>query len=304
MLPFELTILGCSSAAPTSSRHPTAQVLNIHDSYLLIDCGEATQIQIRRYKIKIQRIDHIFISHLHGDHYLGLPGLIGTMHLLGRKKELHIYSPPGLKEIIDIHHHHSKTYLNYNLIFHELNEQPQIIYQDNKFTVETILMNHRIPCYGFIFREQVLSRNIIRQKIEQYNIPQEEIHKIKQGDDFTLPDGKIISNLELTTSPHAPRTYAYCSDTIYNESYIHLIKDANLLYHESTFADDMIDRAKQTYHCTAKQAASIAQKANVKKLIIGHYSARYHELDIFLTEAKGVFDNTVLAMEGETYLVS
>lgn len=304
MLPFELTILGCSSAAPTSSRHPTAQVLNIHDSYLLIDCGEATQIQIRRYKIKIQRIDHIFISHLHGDHYLGLPGLIGTMHLLGRKKELHIYSPPGLKEIIDIHHHHSKTYLNYNLIFHELNEQPQIIYQDHKFTVETILMNHRIPCYGFIFREQVLSRNIIRQKIVEYNIPQEEIHTIKQGEDFTLPDGKIISNLELTTSPHAPRTYAYCSDTIYNESYIHLIKDANLLYHESTFADDMIDRAKQTYHCTAKQAASIAQKANVKKLIIGHYSARYHELDIFLTEAKGVFDNTVLAMEGETYLVS
>ncbi|HNO70448.1 MAG TPA: ribonuclease Z [Bacteroidia bacterium] len=304
MLPFELTILGCSSASPTSSRHPTAQVLNLHDSFFLIDCGEATQIQLRRYKIKIQRIDHIFISHLHGDHYLGLPGLIGTMHLLGRKKELHIYSPPGLKEIIDIHHHHSKTYLNYNLIFHELNEQPQIIYQDHKFTVETILMNHRIPCYGFIFREQVLSRNIIRQKIVEYNIPQEEIHTIKQGEDFTLPDGKVISNLELTTSPHAPRTYAYCSDTIYNESYIHLIKDANLLYHESTFADDMIDRAKQTYHCTAKQAASIAQKANVKKLIIGHYSARYHELDIFLTEAKGVFDNTVLAMEGETYLVS
>ncbi|HEY4800080.1 MAG TPA: MBL fold metallo-hydrolase, partial [Bacteroidia bacterium] len=184
MLPFELTILGCSSATPTSSRHPTAQVLNIHERFFLIDCGEAAQIQFRRYKFKIQRIDHIFISHLHGDHYFGLQGLLGTMHLLGRTKELHIYSPEGLQEIIELNHFHSKTFLNYKIIFHTLEgKTKKQIFEDDKITVETIPMNHRIPCYGFLFQEKQFPKNILQKKILEYNIPVQEIPNIKAGKD-------------------------------------------------------------------------------------------------------------------------
>jgi len=304
MHPFELTILGCSSATPTSSRHPTAQILNQHERYFLIDCGEATQIQLRKLKIKIQRIDHVFISHLHGDHYLGLPGLLGTMHLLGREKELHVYSPPGLQEIINVSHYHSKTHLKYKIVFHVIDENSEgTIYEDEKLTIETIPMNHRIPCYGFLFREKENLRNVIKEKIEEYNIPVQDIPDIKKGGDFVDSDGKRIPNSELTTDPGLPRTYAYCSDTVYNESYIEKIRNANLLYHESTFASDRIERAKETFHCTAAEAATIALKANVGKLIIGHYSARYRDLDILLTEAKQIFSNTALSVEGETYTI-
>jgi len=304
MLPFEVTVLGSSSATPTATRHPTAQVLNIHERFFLLDCGEATQIQLRRFKFKIQRIDHIFISHLHGDHYLGLPGLLGTMHLLGRDKELHIYSPPGLKEIIDTNHYHSKTFLNYDLNFHVLEGKSSArIFEDDKITVETIPMNHRIPCYGFLFKEKEPLRNIIGEKIAEYNIPVQQIQEIKKGEDFISPEGKRIPNSELTLPPHPARSYAYCSDTLYNESFIEQIKNVNLLYHEATFAEDKAERAIETHHCTAKQAGAIAQKANVKKLIIGHYSARYKDLDVLLNETKQVFENTVLAIEGETYKV-
>ena len=304
MLPFEVTILGCSSATPTSSRNPSAQALNLHERFFLIDCGEATQIQLRRYKIKIQRIDRIFISDLHGDHYLGLPGLLGTMHLLGRDKELHIYSHSGLKEIIDTNHHHSKTFLNYKLIFHIIEgKNSSRIFEDDKLTVETIPMNHRIPCYGFLFQEKEHPRNIIKEKIEEHHIPVDQIQNIKAGKDFINEKGKNIPNSELTIEPPAPRSYAYCSDTIYNESYIEQVKNVNLLYHEATFADDMSERAKETHHSTAKQAGTIASKANVQQLIIGHYSARYKELDVLLKEAKENFPNTVLAIEGETYKV-
>lgn len=304
MLPFEVTVLGSSSATPTASRYPTAQVLNIHERLFLLDCGEATQIQLRRHKFKIQRIDHIFISHLHGDHYLGLPGLIGTLHLLGREKPLKIYSPPGLKEIIDTHHYYSQTYLNYELIFHVIeNKSSEKIFEDDKITAETIPMNHRVPCYGFLFREKEYRRNVVKEKINEYNIPIQKIPSIKEGEDYVTADGKRIPNSELTTSPPASRSYAYCSDTLYNESFIEQIKDVNLLYHEATFADDMAHRAIETYHSTAKQAGIIARKANVKQLIIGHYSARYKELDILLKEAKNIFENTLLAIEGETYKV-
>jgi ribonuclease Z len=302
MHPFDLTILGCSSATPTSSRHPTAQVLNQHERFFLIDCGEATQIQLRRFKIKMQRIDHIFISHLHGDHYLGLPGLLGSMHLLGRDKELHVYSPPGLEEIIKVSHHHSNSHLKYNIIFHAIESQARI-FEDDKMSVDTIPMNHRIPCFGFLFREKPNPRNIIKEKIEEYDIPVQQIPHIKEGKDFITSAGKTILNSELTTNPPAPRAYAYCSDTIYNESYIEQIKNADLLYHEATFASEMTERAKETYHCTAKDAGTIAQKAGVKKMIIGHYSARYHDLSPLLSEAQSVFPNTLLAVEGEKYAV-
>lgn len=304
MLPFEVTVLGSSSATPTATRHPTAQVLNIHERFFLLDCGEGTQIQLRRFKFKIQRIDHIFISHLHGDHYLGLPGLLGTMHLLGREKELHLYSPPGLKEIIDTNHYYSKTFLNYELKFHVLEDNFRgRIFEDGKITVETIPMNHRVPCFGFLFREKEHLRNIIREKIEEYQIPVQQIPSIKKGEDYISSDGKRIPNSELTLAPPSPRAYAYCSDTLYNESFIEQIKYVNLLYHEATFASDMADRAIETHHSTAKQAGAIAQKANVKQLLIGHYSARYKELDVLLKEAKEIFGNTLLAHEGETYKV-
>lgn len=304
MHPFEVTILGCSSATPTSSRNPTAQVVNQHERYFLVDCGEATQIQLRKYKFKIQRIDHIFISHLHGDHYLGLPGLLGTMHLLGRVKELHVYSPPGLQEIIKVSHHYSKTFLKYNIIFHVLEKEgAAMIYEDEKLTVGTIPMTHRIPCYGFLFREKKNLRSVIKEMIGTYNIPVQAIPPIKEGEDFIDAKGNRIANAELTTDPPAPRSYAYCADTIYNESYGEQIKNVDLLYHESTFAEDMMARAKETYHCTAKEAASIAHKANVKKLIIGHFSARYHDLSPLLSEAKSIFPNTILAEEGQTFKV-
>ena len=304
MLPFDVTVLGSSSATPTATRHPTAQVLNIHERFFLLDCGEAAQIQLRRYKFKIQRIDHIFVSHLHGDHYLGLPGLLGTMHLLGRDKELHIYSPPGLKEIIDTNHYHSKTFLNYKLEFHVIeSKSPVRIFEDDQITVETIPMDHRIPCYGFLFREKEHLRNIIKEKIEEYNIPVQQIPSIKKGEDYISPEGKQIPNSILTTVPSAPRAYAYCSDTLYNETFIDQIKNVNLLYHESTFADDMAGRAIETHHSTAKQAGAIAQKANAKQLLIGHYSARYKDLNVLLKEAKQIFENTLLAIEGETYKI-
>ena len=305
MLPFEVTVLGCSSATPTASRHPTAQVLNIHERYFLLDCGEAAQIQLRRYKFKIQRIDHIFISHLHGDHYLGLPGLLGTMHLLGRDKPLHLYSPPGLKEIIETNHHHSKTFLNFQLVFHVIEKKTACgIFEDDRILVETIPMDHRIPCYGFLFREKELARNIIPEKIEEYRISHQEIPNIKSGQDFITTEGKRIPNTELTLPPPLPRSYAYCSDTLYTESYTAQIKNINLLYHEATFAEDMSGRAGETHHCTAKQAGAIARKANAGQMIIGHFSARYKDLSILLRETKEIFDNTVLAVEGETYKVS
>lgn len=304
MHPFELTILGCSSATPTSSRHPTAQIINHSEKYFLIDCGEATQIQLRKFKFKIQRIDHIFISHLHGDHYLGLPGLLGTMHLLGREKELHIYSPPGLKEIINVSHYYSKTFLKYTIVFHIIDEQSEIrIFENDHLSVDTIPMSHRVPCYGFLFQEKRKLKNIIKEKIDTYQIPLQEIVTIKEGKDFITSAGKVIPNSELTSEPVPPRTYAYCSDTIYNDSYLPQIRNADLLYHEATFSSEMETRAKETFHCTAKEAGTIAQRAKVKKLIIGHFSARYHDLSSLLLEAKDVFSNTVLAEEGEKYIV-
>lgn len=304
MHPFELTILGCSSATPTSSRHPTAQIINYSEKYFLIDCGEATQIQLRKFKFKIQRIDHIFVSHLHGDHYLGLPGLLGTMHLLGREKEIHIYSPPGLKEIINIGHYYSKTFLKYNIVFHTIDEQSETrLYEDDKLSVDIIPMSHRIPCYGFLFREKKRLKNISKEKIDKYGIPLQDILSIKEGKDFVSSTGAIIPNSELTSEPVPPRTYAYCSDTIYNESYIDPIKNADLLYHEATFSSELENRAKETFHCTAKEAGTIALHANVKKLIIGHFSARYHDLSLLLSEAKEIFHNTVLAEEGQTHVV-
>lgn len=302
MQKFEVTILGCSSATPTSNRNPSSQLVNIADRYFLVDCGEGTQVQLRRFKIKFQRINHIFISHMHGDHYYGLMGLLSSMHLLGRNIDLHLYGPAVLKEIIDLQYKHSDTRLHYNLIFHPLvSDKNELIFEDEKVSVETIILNHRIPCTGFLFREKDKARKISKEKIDEFKIPISELNKIKQGEDFVNEQGLTIANETITGGPPKQFSYAYCSDTCYDERVITQVKGVDLLYHEATFMDDMLERAKETFHSTAKQAATVALQANVKKLIIGHYSARYSHLEPLLNEASAIFPNTVLAVEGEKY---
>ncbi|MDP1747515.1 MAG: ribonuclease Z [Bacteroidota bacterium] len=301
---FELTILGCSSATPTSTRNPTAQLLNIAERFFLIDCGEATQIQLRKFKLKFQRINHIFISHLHGDHYLGLIGLLSSMHLLGRTVDLQLYCPPELEEIIEVQFKHSQTYLRYKIVYHHHKYiANDLIFEDNKVEVRTILLNHRIPCCGFLFTEKPLLANISKEIIQKYHIPVEQILAIKGGADFITTEGELIPNCNLVSNKIKPRSYAYCSDTCYDERIIEIIKGVDLLYHEATFLNEMLPRAKETFHSTALQAATIAQKAEVHQLMIGHYSARYRDLQPLLDEAQTVFSNTILSIEGKSTVV-
>lgn len=301
---FELTILGCSSATPTSKRNPTAQLLNIAERFFLIDCGEATQIQLRRFKLKFQRINHIFISHLHGDHYLGLMGLISSMHLLGRTVELHLYCPAELQEIIEIQFKHSQSYIKFPIIYHAHKYvNNDLIFEDERVEVRTIVLNHRIPCCGFVFKEKPLLATISKDAIHLFQLTVEEIIAIKAGGDLTKRSGEVIKNAELLSAPLAPRSYAYCSDTCYDERLLEYIKGVDLLYHEATFLQEMEERAKETYHTTALQAGTMAKKAEVKQLMIGHYSARYKDLQPLLDEAKSVFQNTILAIEGESTVV-
>ncbi|MEO0311485.1 MAG: hypothetical protein RIQ89_1142 [Bacteroidota bacterium] len=302
---FEVTILGSSSATPIYQRHPTAQVLNMHERFFLVDCGEGTLIQMNRYKIKFHRINHIFISHLHGDHYLGLMGLISTMHLQGRKMPLHIYAPAALKEIIDIQLNFSDTRLRYDLIFHAIDtSKSAVIFEDDEVSVTTILLNHRVPCTGFLFKENEKPLKIKREKIIQYQIPVGVIPEIKAGKDFLDPlQNILIPNSELTIKPLPARSYAFCSDTLYKPELSNLLKGVNLLYHEATFMEDKLERATETYHSTAAQAATIAKMAEVERLIIGHFSARYKNLYPLLEEAKAVFDNTTLALEGDVFSI-
>lgn len=301
---FGVFILGNSSATPSYQRHPSAQVINFNERLFLIDCGEGTQIQFNRYKIKYHRINHIFISHLHGDHYLGLMGLLFTLHLQGRTNDLHIYSHRELKEIIDLQLKVSDTGLRYKLVYHSLHSHDEIIYEDDNIIVETIALNHRIPCCGFLFKEKEKPRNLIKEKIEQYNIPLSAYASLKEGQDYLKKEtGEIIKNEELTILPRKTRTYAYCSDTLYNEEIIPKIQGVNLLYHEATFLHEMINRANETFHTTSLQAAQLAKKAQVKKLLIGHFSARYKDLNDILIEAQSIFPNTLLAIEGEYFLI-
>ena len=284
------------------NRFPSSQLLNINEKLFLIDCGEAAQIQLLRYGLKASRIDHIFISHLHGDHYFGLPGLLSTLHLNGRTKPLMLYGPPQLIEIINLTLTCSQTQLRYPLEFIPVDAgAPTRLLENSEITVETIIMNHRIPCTGFLFREKPRLPNIIREKIQEYAIPSELISSIKQGMDLRLPDGRVIPNQELTLAPRPSRAYAYCADTLVKPDIIPQIKEVDLLYHEATFTSEMLERANETFHSTAAQAAEIARKAQVKKLIIGHFSARYRELSPLLEEARAVFPPTELAREGSVF---
>ncbi len=297
---FKIHILGSSAAIPTSLRHTSAQLVHYYNKYMLIDCAEGAQIQMRRMHLPLMKINHIFISHLHGDHYLGLPGLIFTMHLLGRKRKLHVYSPEGLKEIIELQYSISRLEPGFEIEYHIIGHGKQLLYEDNDLRVESIEMMHRLPAYGFLFEERPGLRNIIKEAISKYDIPVEKMQKLKSGKDLQLPDGTVIDNKQITTPPSPPRIYACCSDTGFTNQYIDQIKNADLLYHEATFLHDKADIAKEKTHCTALQAATIAREAGVKRLMLGHYSARYDELSLFVEEAQKVFQNTILAEEGST----
>ncbi len=304
MANFDVTVLGSSSATPAYNRNPSAQLLNLNEKYYLIDCGEATQNQLNKFRIKSSRIDYIFISHLHGDHYLGLVGLLSTMHLHGRTKEIHIYGPPELKEIIDLQLKVSETVLRYQIEFHSTHtEYSEKIFESNDLIVETIVLNHRIPTTGFVFKEKQKKRKINSAKMEEYDVPLEYIPLLKNGIDYSDKYGNTIANTDLTFDPLPSKSFAYCSDTLYNENFIEQIEGVDLLYHEATFLHELIDRAVETFHTTALQAGMLAKKANVKTLMIGHFSARYKELDQLLTEAQTEFPNTVLALEGEKYII-
>lgn len=303
-MPFELTILGSNSALPTSDRYPTAQVLNILGRFFLIDCGEGTQIQLRRNKIGFSKIKHIFISHLHGDHYYGLIGLISTLNLLGLKSDIHIYSPSELKTLLQPQLDFIKGGMNINLIFHPLNfKKPQQIFADKRVEVFSFPLKHSISTCGFLFREVQKPANIKREAIQEYNIPIAKIKEIKAGADFVTSEGELIANEKLTNPPPHPRSYAFCTDTAFHLPVVDVIKDVDILYHEATFLESMRDFATKTLHSTTIDAANIAKSANAKKLIIGHFSARYNDIRLFEKEAKSVFENTEAAREGKTYKV-
>ena len=296
---FKLTILGCSSAVPKIDRNPTAQLLNVNERFFLIDCGEGTQIQLRRYELNFQRINHIFISHLHGDHYFGLIGLITTMHLLGRNKDLHIYAHKELKEIIDLHLSASNTELNYPLFFHPLAEDKgSIIFEDHDIKVSNLILDHSIKCSGFLFEEKRSKRKIINLELEKYNVPYDKINSLKDGADWINSKGEIISNEILTIKNTSHHRYAFCTDTKYNENLVEEVKRVDLLYHEATFTSDLELRAIETGHSTTLQAASIARKAKVKTLVIGHYSQRYRDFDKLLSQTQSGFKNTILSYPG------
>lgn len=295
---FELHILGCGSALPTTRHLPTSQVVNLRDKLYMIDCGEGTQRQWRKARLKFSRLNHIFISHLHGDHCFGLPGLISTLGLLGRTADLHIYSPKGLQELLSPLLAFFCKELGYEVIFHEFDtKQPTLIFEDRSMTVTTIPLKHRIPCCGFLFEEKPLPNHINREMVDFYQVPTHLLNRIKNGEDYVNPEGEVIPNSRLTFPADPPRRYAYCSDTIYKKGITDQIAGVDLLFHEATFAQTEAARAKETYHTTAAQAAQIALDAGVKKLIIGHFSARYDNVKVLLDEATAVFPNTILAAE-------
>lgn len=297
---FEITTLGTGAALPARGRFPTAQLLNANEALYLIDCGEGTQERLREAGINFQRIGHILISHLHGDHYLGLMGLISSMHLMGRKHELHVFAPPELKEILDLQLRASGTYLRYPLRFHATTPTSgTLLFDDGRVRSTVLALKHRIPCTGFLFTEHPAPRPLRRDRIAL--IPHFKRNAVKAGEDLELPDGTRYPNADLTHDPPAPRRYAYCSDTAYEPALIPLLQGVDLLYHEATFTKQLAARAKETMHSTAAQAAQVAKEAGVKHLLLGHFSSRYKDAGELLTEARSVFPATSLSYEGGTF---
>ncbi|MEE9362189.1 MAG: ribonuclease Z [Cellulophaga sp.] len=299
---MKLHILGCYAATPRTLTNPTSQVLEIKNNLFLIDCGEGTQVQLRKSKIKFSRIKHIFISHLHGDHFFGLPGLVATFRLLGRDSELHIYGPKGIKEAVTLLLKLGDSWTNYPLRFHELkSKESELIYEDDKVTVETIPLDHRIYTNGFLFKEKLGERKLNIEAVQKHKIETCYYQKIKNGKDITLDDGIVIPNLELTSDPPKPMSYAFCSDTCYKPDMVPLIKEVSVLYHETTFLESEAELAVKTKHTTAKEAATIAKSASVGKLILGHYSTRYKSIELFKEEAETIFTPVELADDGKEF---
>ena len=301
---FKITILGSSGALPAYGRHPASQLVEIQSRHFLVDCGEATQMQLMRLQVNFHRINHIFISHLHGDHYLGLMGLIFTMHLQRRVNDLHVYSHRGLDEIITTQLRYSRSAPGFKIIFHLLEKGlKEIIFEDDAITVETIPLSHKIRCSGFLFKEKNKPRRIDKTKLPPGLLIQ-QLAGLKEGRDVVDESGvTLYANETLTLPPRKSRSYAYCSDTMYEERLVNQITNVNLLYHEATFMTEEEEKARDTQHSTARQAATIAQLAAVDKLIVGHFSARYKDLNPILEEAKSIFPNTSLAIEGEEFII-
>jgi len=299
---FALTILGNNSAVPAYDRNPTAQVLQTPEEAYLIDCGEGTQMQFARYKVRRSRIHRILISHLHGDHYFGLVGLLNSMSLLGRTQELHVHAPAPLEEIIQLQLNVAGAILNYPLHFHAIHEEG-LIADDKKLSIHSFSVKHRIECWGFLFREKKNLRRIDPERARIYEIPAAYYPQLQQGHDYVNKKGTIVPNEEVTTAAPIPRSYAYCADTIYDEGLVEKVKGVDLLYHETTYLKDLHERAADRFHSTTVQAADIARKAGVKKLLIGHFSSKYELLDEFLREASEVFEQTELALEGTCYKI-
>jgi len=301
---FEVNILGCGSALPTTRHLASSQVINLRDKLYMIDCGEGTQIQMRRMRIKFSRLNHIFISHMHGDHCFGLPGLISTLGMLGRNGELVIHGPKEIetymKPILSTFCRELPYSVRFNHITPDVSE---LIWEDRSVSVYSIPLKHRLPTSGFLFAEKAKEAHIIKEMTDLYKIPVKDLPSIKRGEDFITSDGERIANARLTRPATPPKKYAYCSDTAYSEKIIPIIEGVDLLYHEATFTNEDAARAKETFHSTARQAAEIARKANVKRLVIGHYSARYEELHTLKKEAEEIFPDTILGEEGLTLSV-
>lgn len=299
---MKLTILGCYAATPRTFTNPTSQLIEIRNRLFLIDCGEGTQVQLRKNKIKFSKINHIFISHLHGDHFYGLIGLISTFSLLNRNNDLAIYGPKGIKEIILLQLRLSNSWPNFGLHFHELtSNQSELIFEDDKVVVKTIPLKHRIYTNGFLFEEKIAERKLNVDAVREYQIEKCYFQNIKNGKDILLDDGTLISNEKLTFDPEKSKSYAFCSDTSYNEDIISIIENVDVLYHESTFLESEASLATKTMHSTAIEAATIAKKAQVGKLVLGHYSTRYDTISLFKEEAETVFLNVLLAEDGKSF---
>lgn len=297
---LSVTILGNNSAVPAFNRHPTSQVVTHDGNNYLVDCGEGTQIQMIKYKVRRGKISHIFISHLHGDHYFGLVGLINTFSLLSHRQELHVYGPDPLQKIIEMQLSVAESCLSYPLHFHSLTKAETLVDND-KISIRCFRTNHRIECYGFVFEEKEGKRKLLIDKVRKLNIPVSFYSSLQNGLDYITPRGQVIRNESVTTAPEHGKKYAFCADTKYDESIIEHIQQADMVYHETTYLDNMRDKASERFHSTTKEAALIARKAQVKKLLIGHFSSKYNTLEQFQDEAREVFPNTELAIEGNTY---
>ena len=301
---MQLTILGCNAATPRKNAQTTAQLLEIKGQLILIDCGEGTQIQLRKLGIKFARIQHIFISHLHGDHFYGLIGLISTFRLLGRTADLHVYGPKGIKEIITLQLKLAKSWTDYDLYFHELeNSSSEKILDHEKFTVCTLPLDHRVYTNGYLFREKVGPRKIDKAAILKYGVDKADMENLKQGKDINIADGRLLKNEILTEDPLPPKSYAFCSDTAYKPDLVPLLKNINCLYHEATFLDNHQELAIKTKHSTAAEAAQIAAAANVHQLILGHFSSRYSDLNEFIIQAQRHFQNVSIAEDGKGFVI-